>query len=449
MLIFRSGVALRKLSRFVSIRKNHFNAEFLGKNAANYAPLTPLSTFERAVSLYPSAAAYVYNDVHRTWGEVGHRVKSFASALVHIGVRRGDVVSIMCPNTPPIFEAHFAVPGAGAVLHTINTRLDAASIAFQLLHAETKVVLVDTEYNQVIQDVKRQLLLHDHHHRLPVFISIHDVNSLSLSSSDEGEDQTTTTTTIRATTTKATPSCLDTYQRESVVDTFSLEYESFLRSGDVHFPLLPCLDEWDAISLNYTSGTTGDPKGVVYHYRGAYLNAISNAIEWNMERFSRFLWVVPMFHCNGWVFPWTLAATVGCSYFVRYVRGDTLIEMIDQHRIGYLAGAPITMITMLGCKDSVKRRFQHPVKMWTAGAPPPPPVMKRFAEEFGVFVQTAYGLTETYGPCTSHLPDLEWKEKTAEELLLLSTIQARSAMVEGCKVIDVETMEEVPADGMS
>ena len=404
---------------YMAIRKNHFNAEFLGKNAANYAPLTPLSTFERAVSLYPSAAAYVYNDVHRTWGEVGHRVKSFASALVHIGVRRGDVVSIMCPNTPPIFEAHFAVPGAGAVLHTINTRLDAASIAFQLLHAETKVVLVDTEYNQVIQDVKHILKQKNALSGL-TFINIRD----SLEDTQTEAD------------------LCESADRE-------VEYESFLRSGDVHVPLLPCLDEWDAISLNYTSGTTGDPKGVVYHYRGAYLNAISNAIEWNMERFSRFLWVVPMFHCNGWVFPWTLAATVGCSYFVRYVRGDTLIEMIDQHRIGYLAGAPITMITMLGCKDSVKRRFQHPVKMWTAGAPPPPPVMKRFAEEFGVFVQTAYGLTETYGPCTSHLPDLEWKEKTAEELLLLSTIQARSAMVEGCKVIDVETMEEVPADGMS
>ena len=421
MLSFRSGVALRKLSRFVvPIRRSHFNAEFLGKNAANYAPLTPLSTFERAVSLYPSAAAYVYNDVRRTWGEVGRRVRSFASALVHIGIRRGDVVSIMCPNTPPIFEAHFAVPGAGAVLHTINTRLDAASIAFQLLHAETKVVLVDTEYNQVIQDVKRILTQQNALSGL-TFISIRDsvVDAQAAADLCESADQ-------------------------------DVEYESFLRSGDVHFPLLPCLDEWDAISLNYTSGTTGDPKGVVYHYRGAYLNAISNAIEWNMERFARFLWVVPMFHCNGWVFPWTLAATVGCSYFVRYVRGDTLIEMIDQHRIGYLAGAPITMITMLGCKDSVKRRFPHLVKMWTAGAPPPPPVMKRFAEEFGVFVQTAYGLTETYGPCTSHLPDLEWTEKrnlSAEELLLLSTIQARSAMVEGCKVIDVETMEEVPADG--
>ena len=411
-------ISIMALRRFIQIRRNHFNAEFLSKNAANYAPLTPLSTFERAVSLYPSAPAYVYNDIHRTWGEVGLRVKSFASALMSIGVRRGDVVSIMCPNTPPIFEAHFAVPGAGAVLHTINTRLDAASIAFQLGHAETKVVLVDSEYNQVIQEVKRHLLHDDH--RLPTFIGIDDVqNLLSIPPGDLTRNQLLT-------------------RREHFMDTFSLEYESFIRCGDVDFHLLPCLDEWDAISLNYTSGTTGDPKGVVYHYRGAYLNSVSNAVEWNMERFARFLWVVPMFHCNGWVFPWTLAATVGCSYFLRHVRGDALINLIDKHRIGYLAGAPITMITMLGCKDSVKRRFQHPVRMWTAGAPPPPPVMKRFAEEFGVFVQTAYGLTQTYGISSLSVATQEH----------IRHLQAKTIMMQDMKVIDVDTMQEVPADGM-
>ena len=242
------------------LRGNHFNAVHLSKCQANYAPLTPLSTFRRTVSLYPTKPAYVYEDVQRNWKEVGGRVSSFASALLRLGIQRGDVVSVMAPNIPAMYEAHFAVPGIGAVLHSINTRLDATSIAYQLNHSEAKVVLVDVEFSVLNSEVKN-LLSKDSNRKLPIFISINDP------------------TFTHPPTANSTP----------VPSISEVEYEDFIKTGDANFQLLPCVDEWDAISLNYTSGTTGNPKGVVFHSRGAYLNTISNIVEWNMEKFDKFL----------------------------------------------------------------------------------------------------------------------------------------------------------------
>jgi len=412
--MFKFRTTLRCAAR-LQLRQNHFNAEHLQQCAANYAPLTPITTFQRSALLSPTEPAYVYEDTTRTWGEVSRRVRAFAHALVKLGIQRGDVVSIMCPNTPPIFESHFAIPGAGAVLHAVNTRLDAATIAYQLEHAGTKVFLVDSEYDALLEEVKTLLVQGGKF--IPHFISIQDPH-------------------YQSPTTPSTPS------------TPTLEYEAFIAQGDTSFSLLPCLNEWDAISLNYTSGTTGNPKGVVYHYRGAYLNSVANVVEWNMEKNAKFLWIVPMFHCNGWVFPWSLSVNSGCSFLLRQVRPKAIFDLINKHQIGYLCGAPITMGTMLAYPQ--RNKFSHSVKMWAAGAPPPPSVIKQFTEELGIVTQTAYGLTETYGPISSHLPDPEWHTKlnlSEDKILQLCTLQAQDSMLHGMTVRDSTSMQEVPADG--
>lgn len=305
---------VRSTSRALQLRSNHFSAKYLEKRDANYTPLSPLSLLKRTVALYPNKLAYVYGNTQRTWKSVGQRCSQFADSLIKGGIKAGDVVSIISPNTPAMYEAHFAVPGVRAVLHTINTRLDANTIAFQLKHSGAKLVLIDTEFNGLMLKVKE--LLTNSNVPVPRFINIIDVEC-----TNSTEDLS-----------------------KLICDT---EYEGFIANGSPQFQLQECIDEYDSITLNYTSGTTGSPKGVVAHYRGAYLNAIGNMLEWNMERFARFLWgkvmylsiqwslmflvlVVPMFHCNGWCFPWTIAAASGTSYFVRQVRAGVMFDVIEK-----------------------------------------------------------------------------------------------------------------------
>jgi len=403
------------INRYVSTL-NNFNASYLNKCNANYTQLTPISFLERSAEQYPTVIAHVNGNDKKTWGDVLISSKKIASSLYKLGIKKNDVVSIISPNSPCIFDCHFGIPGAGAVLHTINTRLDAKTIAFQLNHCQAKVLLVDSEFSKLIQDAIVILKETAKDYPLPYIIDIND-NEYTKTTGSSGSS------------------------------VGSIDYDTFVANGDSNFNLIRPNDEWDAIALNYTSGTTGDPKGVVVHHRGAYLNSLSSLVEWNMHRFPQFLWIVPMFHCNGWCFAWSMAANTGTSYFLRQIRAESLFDTIQKNKIEYLSGAPITMITMLAHEKKFK--FNHTIKAWIAGAPPPPIIMKRFKDEIGISAQTAYGLTETYGPMSAHVPDPhnDWKTLNDEELLLKSTYQTNDCTVESMKVFDPETMIPVPADG--
>ena len=393
---------------------SQFDASYLKKCDANYAQLTPISFLERSAEQYPTVVAHVNGNDKKTWGDVLNSSRKLASSLNRLRIKKNDVVSIIAPNSPSIFDCHFGIPGSGAVLHTINTRLDAKTIAFQLNHCKAKVLLVDSEFTKLVQDVIAILKENAKEYPLPYIIDIHDKE----------------------------------YKTTSPLQKIgSIDYDTFVANGDTNFNLIRPKDEWDAIALNYTSGTTGDPKGVVVHHRGAYLNSLSSLVEWNMHRFPQFLWIVPMFHCNGWCFAWSMAANTGTSYFLRQIRAESLFDTIQKNKIEYLSGAPITMITMLAHEKKFK--FNHTIKAWIAGAPPPPIIMKRFKDEIGISAQTAYGLTETYGPMSAHVPDPhnDWKTLNDEELLLKSTYQTNDCTVESMKVFDPETMIPVPADG--
>jgi len=387
--------------------------------------------FNRTVLTNPNGLAYLhafkgsnneYIEHKKSWREMGVRVAKLASSLISLcNLKKGDVVSIIAPNSSAILETHFAVPGAGGVLHTINTRLDATTIAYQLTHCEAKVVFVDSEFNSLMKEVKMKLEASGRI-PLPMFINIIDVETQHKSKVD-------TTTLIG-----------------------SIEYEDLVSKGTQTYRLLHCDDELDAITLNYTSGTTGNPKGVVTHYRGAYLNSISNQIELNIPSSSSYLWVVPMFHCNGWCFPWTLANGGSTSYLMRQVRAELLFDLIERYHISFLSGAPVTMNTMLSYPQ--RRRFTHTVKMMVAGAPPPPALMDRFSHELGVTVQTAYGLTETYGPISTYIPynhnpiDVNTTTKSVPEMLQ-RTHQVFNTTLESMTVMDPLTMQPVPPDGLT
>ena len=355
-------------------------------------------------------AAYVHGSCTATWGEVYTRIKKFSSALVKIGVNEGDVVSIIAPNTPSIFEAHFAVPGCRGVLHTINTRLDAKTIAFQLNHAETKVLMVDTEFGKLVKDA---LELLPAEMSRPLIIDIQDPEFTD----DCGE------------------LCGDGV----------IKYEEFLASGDDGRELLKPNDEWDAIGLSYTSGSTGNPKGVVNPHRGAYLNAIANAFETNIGRFAQYLWIVPLFHCNGWCFAWTMAAIAGTSYFVRQVRGDAIIDVVNKYQVRYICGAPVVMNIILSSNDG--RKFNQTVKYFTAGAPPPPSVIKRFQDEMDAEVLCGYGLTETHGISSFGHPDPIYADLPEQERLAKGNHVSVNVLQGNLEVYDPKTMKPVPADG--
>jgi fatty-acyl-CoA synthase len=379
----------------------------LDKNAANYAALSPLTYIERAASVYPERCALIYNDTRRNWADTYRRCRQFASALKQYGVAADDTVALMLPNVPAMYEAHFAIPMAGAVIHGLNIRLDAEAIAFQLKHGGAKVLLTDPEFSATVTAALEML------DKKPIVI---DVNDPALS---DGEFIGT------------------------------IEYEDFLLAGDPTFAWKMPRDEWQAIALGYTSGTTGDPKGVVTHHRGAYLNAVSNILAWNMNVYPVYLWTLPMFHCNGWCFPWTIAALNGTSVCLRATRADHIFDSIKQHKVSHLCGAPIVLNLMANADDELKQKLEGPVNVMTAGSAPPAAVLEAMAE-LNFKVTHTYGLTEVYGPAAVCAWHEEWDHLSPGEQASLKARQGvRYPMLEELIVTDPETLEPVPKDGVT
>ena len=377
----------------------------LGKNLANYAQLTPLNFLERCASVYPNKSSLIHGDRLFTWLETYQRVCLLASALKKVGIGRGDTVSFMGANTPETYEAHFGVPMTGAVFNALNIRLDSKSIAFILDHAETKVLFTDKEFSNTI---KGALDLLD---KKPLVI---DIDDPYFSGGELVGDRT---------------------------------FEDFLSSGDSDFGCFQIEDEWQAISLNYTSGTTGDPKGVVYHHRGAYLNALSNVLCWNLPEHPVYLWTLPMFHCNGWCFPWTLAGVAGVNICLRHVRDEAIFEAIKTHRVTHFCGAPVVLNTLINAHQQVKNGIDHRVSAMTAGAAPPAAVIAGM-ENMGFGVTHVYGLTETYGPCVVCSPQDDWQSMSVESRAEKIARQGvRAPLQDEVMVADPETMLPVPKDG--
>lgn len=383
----------------------------LDKNAANYQPLTPLTYLERAAKVYPDHVAIIHGRQRVTYANFWRRSLQLASALAKKGIGKGDTVSVMLSNTPPMLEAHFGVPMVKAVLHSLNTRLDAAIIAFQLDHAESKILIVDREFSPVVREALALAKVK------PLVIDFDDPEYSADAPHPKGPRLGT------------------------------LDYEEFVASGDPDFVWSMPDDEWDAIALNYTSGTTGNPKGVVYHHRGAALMAYTNTIHAGMGKHPVYLWTLPMFHCNGWCFPWTLAIQAGTHVCLRWVRARAMYAAIAEHGVTHLCGAPIVMSTLLNAPDDEKREFPQTVSFNTAAAPPPEAVLAGMADA-GFAVTHLYGLTETYGPAVvnewhSEWDDLDRGARTAKK----ARQGVRYAALEGLTVLDPETMAPTPADG--
>ncbi|WP_305857696.1 acyl-CoA synthetase [Balneatrix alpica] len=379
----------------------------LDPNPANYTALSPLSFLARSAEVYPERVAVIHQQVRRNWRDTYRRCKQLASALQRRGIGKGDTVAVMAPNIPEMFEAHFAIPMAGAVLNALNIRLDAEALGFILAHAEAKVVLVDREFTEVIRQAVARLP------EPPLLVDIED----------------------------------DSYNGGEPIS--PLSYEALLAEGDADFAWQLPENEWDAISLNYTSGTTGDPKGVVYHHRGAYLNALSNLISWEMGLHPVYLWTLPMFHCNGWCFPWSIAASAGVSVCLRQVRAEPVYQLIREEKVSHFCGAPIVLNMLNNADASLKAGIDHQVKVMTAGAAPPASVIAGM-EAMGFSVTHVYGLTETYGPCVVCAWHDEWNEQPLEQRARLKARQGvKAPMQEGLMVANPNTLEPVAQDGQT
>ena len=380
----------------------------LDRNAANYQPLTPLTLLERAAAVFPDRTAIVHGQLRRNYRDFFARSRKLASALAARGIDRGDTVAAMLANTPAMLECHYGAPMCGGVLNTLNTRLDAAALAFMLDHGEAKVLIVDREFSSVIAEALKLA------NSKPIVIDYDD------------------------------PEYAGPGERIG-----EIEYEAFVAGGDETYQRIAPTDEWDAISLNYTSGTTGDPKGVVYHHRGAHLLAVGNVVTADMGRHPVYLWTLPMFHCNGWCFPWSISVKAGVHVCLRQVRAKTMYDLISDEKVTHLCGAPIVMSLLLNAREDEKRPLPHLVRFFTAAAPPPAAVL-RAMQDAGFDVTHLYGLTETYGPSVVNDWKSEWDGLDLDAQAELKSRQGvRYHALEGLDVLDPETMEPVAADGQT